>query len=123
MAPARMAGPSTITHASLMRALLGSGADPFASYQPPSDVTFSTGKSWYRSNFAYSHRDLARLLADHAGAGGWILEVGSFIGGSGILLAREARKVNAAVVCMDSWLGDVSMWLKRKGITLVTCLR
>ena len=113
-----------ITHAALAAALLGPRyQSPFGAFQPPQDlreptVTYNQGRgraavtSWYSSNFAESHRDLALELVRLAGHDGWILELGSFIGSSAVTLGNAVRKVGSAtpIVCMDTWLGDVNMW-------------
>ena len=45
----------------------------------------------------------------------WVLEAGSFIGNSAITWAGAAAalEMSAPVVCIDTWLGDVIMWLKK----------
>eukprot|EP00966_Prymnesium_polylepis_P114108 2637145-Prymnesium_polylepis.1 len=97
----------------LADALLGQGVRPFDHFKPPPDISFN---NFYRSTFATAHKVLARFLARHAGNGGWILELGSFVGNSATVLARAAVKsgVDAPVVCMDTWLGDVGMWVHHR---------
>jgi hypothetical protein len=113
-----------IKHDALAAALLGPRyQSPFHDFRPPQDlseptVSYNTGRgisavtSWYSSNFADSHKDLALQLVRIAGPNGWILELGSFIGASAITLGNAVRKVGYAtpIVCMDTWLGDVNMW-------------
>ena len=99
---------------SLADAILGPFVRPFDSFVPTVGINASTGQ-WYGSNFASGHSDLAQLLVAHAGARGWILEVGSFIGGSAKTFVRAARRLNLStpLVCIDSWSGDLPMWLKK----------
>ena len=99
----------------LADAILGPGFRPFANFTPSVPASF-----WYRSNFATYHADLATLLVNHTGPDGWLLEVGSFIGQSGLTLARAAYRMGfhkMPIVCMDTWLGAADMWA-RKGATL-----
>jgi len=104
-----------IAYDDLADAILGRGFRPFANYNATVPPSF-----WYRSNFETYHRDLATILVNHTGAGGWILEVGSFIGNSALAWSRAAARLNfdgLPVVCMDTWLGAADMW-KRKGLAL-----
>ena len=43
------------------------------------------------------------------------VELGSFIGNSGTVWSLTARELgmNAAVVCIDTWLGDQIMWIQK----------
>jgi hypothetical protein len=45
----------------------------------------------------------------------WVLEAGSFIGNSAIVWAKAAAAngMNSPVVCIDTWLGDLIMWVKK----------
>ena len=105
----------SIAYEQLASALLGPqyGAS-FARFKTPLDLEV-LGTAWYKSNFASHHGDLARLLAHHAAPDGWILEVGSFVGSSAITLGRAVRSGNhrVPIVCMDTWMGDVGMWLAK----------
>ena len=105
----------SIAYEQLASALLGPqyGA-PFARFKTPLDLEV-LGTAWYKSNFASHHGDLARSLAHHAAPDGWILEVGSFVGSSAITLGRAVRSGNhrVPIVCMDTWMGDVGMWLAK----------
>jgi hypothetical protein len=40
-----------------------------------------------------------------------MIEVGSFIGGSAVLLGYLARTNGGIVLCVDPWCGDINMWL------------
>lgn len=43
----------------------------------------------------------------------YMVELGSFVGNSAaawVRALRAAGKSNVAVICMDTWLGDVAMW-------------
>ena len=95
-------------HDLLADQILGRGFRPFANFTPTVPPSF-----WYHSNFQTFHSDLATLLLNHTGHDGWVLEVGSFIGQSGLTLARAAHRVgleDVPIVCMDTWLGASTMW-------------
>ena len=81
--------------------------DPFAKFKPPKDMHYD---DWYPQS-AFSRQELlAKTLA--AEVGGYMLELGSFIGNSAATWVRALRSVgsDAPVVCIDTWLGDVNMW-------------
>ena len=95
------------TYATLADTLLGHGVRPFYKFQPPPDMR---PRHWYKHSGLT--RGLALHLAVHVEHGGYILELGSFIGNSATTWAyavRYLRKVNVSIVCMDTWLGDVNM--------------
>ena len=89
--------------------ILGAGVRPFLRFVDPPGINASTGR-WYRSNFA-SQIQLAQLLMAHAGEGGWLLEVGSFIGGRARTFVRAANRLGLSppIVCVDTWAGDVAV--------------
>jgi hypothetical protein len=39
------------------------------------------------------------------------IEVGSFIGSSAIVLGNMLKKTNGVLLCVDTWCGDINMWL------------
>jgi hypothetical protein len=39
------------------------------------------------------------------------LEVGSFIGSSAVILGKMMKENNGVLMCIDTWCGDVNMWL------------
>jgi hypothetical protein len=39
------------------------------------------------------------------------IEVGSFIGSSAIILGNMVKSVNGVLLCVDTWCGDINMWL------------
>ena len=39
------------------------------------------------------------------------IEVGSFIGSSSLLLGNIMKKNNGVLLCIDTWCGDINMWL------------
>ena len=39
------------------------------------------------------------------------IEVGSFIGSSSLLLGNMMKKNNGVLLCIDTWCGDINMWL------------
>ena len=39
------------------------------------------------------------------------IEVGSFIGSSAILLGNMLKQSNGVLLCVDTWCGDINMWL------------
>ena len=39
------------------------------------------------------------------------VEVGSFIGSSAIILGNMVKSVNGVLMCVDTWCGDINMWL------------
>jgi len=41
------------------------------------------------------------------------VEVGSFIGSSGVLLGNFMKKNNGVLLCIDTWCGDINMWLMK----------
>lgn len=100
------------SYEALADAILGQGVRPFGNFVPPPDINHSTG-NWYASNFAKQF-DLAQILMAHA-SGSWLLEAGSFIGGSARTFVRAAKLLNLStpIVCVDTWAGDVPMWLKK----------
>ena len=103
-------------YARMADALLGPGVRPFEGFfadRRPSDMK---AKYWYGSVFATNHHDLARiLLLTVRSSDAWVLEAGSFIGNSGTVWSLTARELgmNAAVVCIDTWLGDQIMWTQK----------
>ena len=106
------------TYSRLADALLGAGVRPFDGFRPPVDMRPSY---WYGSVFAMSHADLATILLQQArrdaadGEDPWVLEAGSFIGNSAVVWASTMRAlhIRSAVLCIDTWLGDLIMWEKR----------
>ena len=79
-------------------------------HRPTSTIPLATGM---RRIFAKQF-DLAQILMAHA-SGSWLLEAGSFIGGSARTFVRAAKLLNLStpIVCVDTWAGDVPMWLKK----------
>lgn len=45
-------------------------------------------------------------------------EVGSFKGGSAIRICEALETSTAVLVCIDTFLGDASMWLQHGGLML-----
>ncbi len=39
------------------------------------------------------------------------IEVGSFIGSSAIILGNMVKSANGVLMCVDTWCGDINMWL------------
>lgn len=39
------------------------------------------------------------------------VEVGSFIGSSAIILGNMVKSANGVLMCVDTWCGDINMWL------------
>jgi hypothetical protein len=39
------------------------------------------------------------------------IEVGSFIGSSAIVLGNMVKQTNGVLLCVDTWCGDINMWL------------
>ena len=39
------------------------------------------------------------------------VEVGSFIGSSAIILGNMVKQTNGVLLCVDTWCGDINMWL------------
>ena len=39
------------------------------------------------------------------------VEVGSFIGSSAIVLGNMVKQANGVLLCVDTWCGDINMWL------------
>lgn len=117
MSLAAILGLSTaITTRELGNALLGAGfEDPFAGFKAkqPRDMAYN---DWYPHSQLRQHADLVDVLVAGLGSGGWVLELGSFIGNSASVWAAaiKRQKLDATLVCMDTWLGDVFMW-KSKG--------
>ena len=58
-----------------------------------------------------SHRELTPLFEMTKPQ--FIVEVGSFIGGSAIQMGQLVKKMNlnATILCIDTWLGTMSQWL------------
>ena len=84
--------PTAMTRQDLGRALLGPQfADPFAGFrvvERPRDMTFH---DWYPHSSSFG--DLAaRLVNESVGDGGWLLEIGSFIGNSATAWARAIKQ-------------------------------
>lgn len=48
----------------------------------------------------------------------FVVEIGSMIGGSAIMMANSARKLGEfpSIVCIDPFSGDVNMWAWEKGL-------
>ena len=97
------------SYAQLADVLLGEAMRPFAGFRAPPDMSPSF---WYGSVFSQAHADLAEFLVGASPTDGWILELGSYIGGSAATWARaaRARNRNMQIVCVDTWLGDAIMW-------------
>jgi len=51
---------------------------------------------------------IIRLLNAHPK---FCLEVGSFIGSSAVLLGNFLKMSNGTLICIDTWCGDINMWL------------
>lgn len=112
-----MADAGSLTlYAKLADAFLGKGVRPFAGFRAPADMR---ANFWYGSSFAMAHADLASILVRETSAAAedaWVLEAGSFIGGSATVWAQAARSLGRPklpVVCLDTWLGDLLMWEKK----------
>ena len=99
----------------LADAILGRGIRPYAAFHAPSDLHAS---AWYQGSFM-RHRDLATELVRHAGTGGYVVEVGSYMGNSATAWARAAKRLgfNTTIVCVDTWLGEANFW-RAKGMML-----
>ena len=101
-------------YATLADNLLGPGARPFSGFVAPADMQRTT---WFQSYFKNHQADLARTIARtiRADHGGYIVELGSFLGDSAITWAAalDQERVNATVVCIDTWTGDVPMWIHK----------
>ena len=69
----------------------------------------------YISNFVKDHAHvfslIESLMPPHEGSIDFIVEAGSFIGSSANMWAKFARKNNATVLCVDTWQGDINMWV------------
>ena len=95
-----------VSYGDLAAALLGKQfAAPFSGFSKdaPRDMKASY---WYaHSALSDKHADLAaKLVASGIRDGGYVLELGSFIGNSATTWARaiKQQKLNASVVCMDT---------------------
>ena len=42
------------------------------------------------------------------------VEVGSFIGSSGVFLGNFMKQNNGVLLCIDTWCGDINMWLMQR---------
>jgi hypothetical protein len=42
------------------------------------------------------------------------IEVGSFIGSSAIILGNMVKSANGVLMCVDTWCGDINMWLMER---------
>lgn len=72
--------------------ILGTGVRPFHAAGRDGSVRGATPDYWYKqSAFKRQHSDLARALLRDARSGGWMLEVGSFIGNSATACAVGSR--------------------------------
>lgn len=91
------------------------GADFYDGFTFPTDRAnrVTTGK--YVSNFVRDHGNIfaliESLMPSSEGSINFIVEAGSFIGSSANMWAKLARKHNATVLCIDTWEGDINMWV------------
>ena len=99
--------PSAL-YSKLASIILGSRHSPYDGFLPPMDMR---ADMWYRGSLTY-HRDLALEIVRHAGASGYIIEFGSFIGNSALAWARAIKRLeySTVVVCVDTWLGEANFW-------------
>ena len=77
----------------------------------PRWFTITTCLSSFASRLSRPQILLNTVRTDDA----WVLEAGSFIGNSATVWANTAKDLgmNAAVVCIDTWLGDQIMWVQK----------
>ena len=101
-----------------------------AAFVPPADTLLTcfesavvqwTGPTFGATATYHVNPDAVRLktitvssdgaLLIGAGEGGWLLEVGSFIGGSARTFVRAAKRLGLStpIVCVDTWAGDVAV--------------
>lgn len=102
-----------MSYTELALVLLNVTGSPFDHFRPPRDMRRNM---WYRfSQLSSMHGDLAEALVDYVGDGGYMVELGSFIGNSATtwVQAMHRQNVRASLVCIDTWLGDANMWLDK----------
>ena len=100
-----------MTYDLLSRTLLGV-VNPFDRFEAPAGMRYD---NWYPySLFSTQHVDLAEALVDTLNGGGYMVELGSFIGNSATTWARAMERRNhtskSVIICIDTWLGDANMW-------------
>ena len=81
----------------------------YEGYRNPYNKHASSGYRWTQIN----ERVLQKVNKQLSGRIRFIVEVGSFAGGSAMVLGQFARSLPSAppVVCFDTWLGDMNMAL------------
>ena len=83
-----------LSYADLARTLLNVTGSPFDGFRPPHDMHQD---NWYPySQVSIMHGDLAEALVDFVGDGGYMVELGSFIGNSATSWARAICRLSFA---------------------------
>lgn len=81
----------------------------------PSDRAARYPTKKYSSNFVVDHPNvfalIESLMPHEEGRIHFIVEAGSFVGSSANMWAKFARKHYATVLCIDTWEGDINMWV------------
>jgi len=89
-------------------------------------IEHASGELIKPADFWYPHTHLQTAFADaiiDLKGPDWVLEMGSFEGGSALVWAEilKERSPGSVLVCMDPWSGDVNMWeWKQKWLSLLS---
>ena len=80
------------------------GVNPYADF--PADAPVEQWNGW-DSQHPFFHEAIDALRPQA------IIEIGSFLGGSAIHMARRLQelKLDAAIICVDTWLAENVLWL------------
>ena len=58
-----------------------------------------------------SHKTIDIIIAKLGRSPKLGIEVGSFIGSSAVILSKQLLSDNGILLCIDTWCGDINMWL------------
>mmetsp|Transcript_4406 Transcript_4406/g.10126 ORF Transcript_4406/g.10126 Transcript_4406/m.10126 type:complete len:344 (+) Transcript_4406:123-1154(+) len=102
----------------LLKSLYGIGPQAVSFYDGfafPYDQAVRYPTSKYVSNFVRDHQNvfdlIESLMMPKEDDIRFIVEAGSFVGSSANVWVKFARRHNATLLCIDTWEGDVNMWV------------
>jgi hypothetical protein len=83
--------------------------NPYNNYVVPKNIVKPMG---YSAHIGKKTTDHITKMLGHVPTFG--VEVGSFIGGSALILGGMLSRNNGTLLCIDTWCGDINMWLMTK---------